>query len=341
MKKYTLMINGGIGKHICATTMIRQIKEKELDARITTISGFPEVFLHNPNIYRNLHHVTSYVFDDYIDGTEFRSGEPYHSLAYYHNQKHISNIFPLAYGFKEENENIYPEIYLHPDELREAQDLINKSKNPVITIQATGGNQKMGQMKDPRQLTARDLLQPTAQKIVDICTKEGFNVIQVRLPHEYQLNDVRSFDNIPFRKYMALAPFIAGHIGNDSAMMHTVAAFKKPSLIFWGNTNSTALGYPYMTNVYRDKCPTPMCARPHVGMPDLAPEGSWQCPHKSVCLQWTDEEIEKYVSEFINKIKKEAKNVKRIPLGPGQDNKCSECLPDKPGIKKKAYKSEK
>ena len=81
------MINGGIGKHICATTMIRQIKEAEPDARITVISGYPEVFLHNPRIHRNLHHTTSYVYDDYIKGTEFRNGDPYSMLDYYENKK--------------------------------------------------------------------------------------------------------------------------------------------------------------------------------------------------------------------------------------------------------------
>ena len=341
MKKYTLLFNGGIGKHICATTMIRQIKEEEPDARIVTISGYPEIFLNNPKIYRNLHHMTSYIFDDYIKGSEFRTGDPYHWIEYYNNKKHLSNLYPLAYRFPKENENIYPEIYLHQNEMREAEDLIVRSKKPVITIQSTGGNQMIRQMKDPRQLSPRDLLQPIAQKIVDICVKEGFNLLQIRLPHEYPLKDVMAFNNLPFRKYMALVPFISGHIGIDSAMMHAVAAFKKPSLIFWNNTNVDTLGYPYMTNINRDKCPTPMCSRPHVGMPDTVPEGGWQCPHNLICQQWSEEEIEKQVTEFLNKLKGEKQNVKRIPLGPVQDNQCGGCIEGKSEIKKKVYKSEK
>ena len=139
-----------------------------------------------------------------------------------------------------------------------------------------------------------------------------------------------------------MLPEVAGHIGIDSAMMHAAAAFKTPSLIFWHNTNIATLGYPHMTNIHRDKCPSPMCSRPHVGMPDMVPEGGWQCPHDLTCQQWTDEEIEKHVSEFLDKIKpKEVKDVKRIPLSPVQDTKCIECVEGESGDKKKAYKSEK
>jgi len=312
MKKYTLSISGGIGKHICATTLIRYIKEKEPNSRITVISAFPQVYFNNPRVYRNLHHITSYVFDDYIKGTDFRLGEPYAIKDYYDNKKHLSSIYPITYGFKEENKNIYPEIFLDENEKRNVRDF-TQSKKPIITIQATGGNQRVGQIKDPKQLNGRDLLYGTAQKIVNICKREGYDVVNVALPHEYKLQNVLIFQNQPFRAYAVMAPYIAGHIGIDSSMMHAVAAFRKPALIFWGCTNVNALGYPYMSNINRKACPNPMCARPHVGIPDLVPEGGWKCPYNLACREWTDEEIETNVMAFIKKLKESDKPIK-IPL---------------------------
>lgn len=289
MKKYTILISGGIGKHICATTMLRHIQEKEKDARITVISGYPEIFLFNPRVYRNLHHMAAYTFDDYIKGTEIRQGDPYSELDYYTQKKHCSELYSFSYGFGL-NENIYPEIYLSEDELREAEDLFKQSKLPMITFQPTGGNQQANnQSKDPRKFSGRDLSQDVAQQVVDSLA-DKYNIVQVALPHEYKLKGVKQF-NLPFRRFIALIPFIKGHIGIDSAMMHAVASFNKPGLILWGNTNKACLGYKNFLNVNRSKCPTPMCGRPHVSLPDLVPEGAWICPYGQVCNKWQFNEI--------------------------------------------------
>lgn len=317
MKRYTLLLNGGIGKHVCATTLLRYIQEKEPDSQITVISGYPEVFLFNPRVHRNLHFMTSYVFDDYINGTDLRIGDPYHLMEYYGNEKHISQVFPKAYRFESENENTYPELYIGDEEQRKVKEFAMQSKNPLITIQATGGNQMMqSPHKDPKQFSPRDLSLEVAQKIVDICVARGFNVIQVALPQEYHLKNVVIFEGQPFRSYIPIIPHISAHIGIDSAMMHAVAAFKKEALIFWNNTHEKTLGYPNMINVHRDKCPNPMCSRPHVGMPDQVPEGGWQCPYKLECQKWTLEEIEENVSKFLESLPKvEKKPPIRIPLG--------------------------
>jgi hypothetical protein len=296
---YTIFFNGGIGKHICGTTLLRHIQSKDKDAKLIVVSGFPEVFMHNPRVHRNLHHMTSYIFDDYIDGTDLRAGEPYSMIEYYHGKEHINKLFPKSFRFPDFNEDIYPEIYLSPDELRAAEDMIKQSDKPIITFQPTGGNQKVGQAKDPRSFTGRDLTKERAQKIVDLL-KDKYNVLHIRLPHEYALEGVR-WQEAQIRQFISLMPYTRAHIGIDSVMMHAAAAFKKPGLIFWGNTNIKNLGYPHFFNVFRDKCPTPMCGRPHVGIADIVPEGGWICPYGQVCNKYEESEIEEYITQFIEK----------------------------------------
>lgn len=293
---YTIFFNGGIGKHLCGTTLLRHIQNKDPEAKLIVVSGFPEVFLHNPRVYRNLHHMTSYIFDDYINGTDLRAGDPYSLIEYYHGKEHINKLFPKSMRFDGMNEDIYPEIYLSPDEIREAEDIIKQSNKPIITFQPTGGNQKVGQVKDPRSFTGRDLTQERAQKIVDLL-KDEYNILHIRLPHEYALKDVRA-QEWPIRKFIALLPYVRAHIGIDSVMMHAAAAFKKPGLIFWGNTNVHNLGYDHFVNVFRDKCSTPMCGRPHVGIADIVPEGGWICPYGQVCNKYEESEIEEYIKHF-------------------------------------------
>jgi hypothetical protein len=317
-EKFSIVVKGGIGKHICSTSLIRYIKEKYPKSKINVISAFPEVFNYNPNIYRNLHMGTPYLFEDYIDGSKYLEADPYHHIDFYSNKSHISEIYPLAYGFPSRNKNIHPELFMSASELKAARGFAENNK-PLISFQSTGGNQKAHQMRDPSELTGRDLPQEIAQKIVNLCRKEGYKVLHVKLPQEYKLKDTIEFDKgIEFRRYAALIPFIRGHIGIDSSMMHAVAAFKKPGLIFWGNTHSTALGYPYMTNKHRSACPTPMCSRPHFSMPDFVTGSRWVCPHGYKCQQWTDDEINEITQTFLNSIK--SSNQLKIPLNKEDKN---------------------
>ena len=43
-------IDGGLGKNIMATAIIKVIRKHYKDAHIVIITGYPDVFLNNPNI---------------------------------------------------------------------------------------------------------------------------------------------------------------------------------------------------------------------------------------------------------------------------------------------------
>ena len=300
-KKCALFINGGIGKELAATTLVRYLKERGY-GEITTISGYPEVFINNSDVYRNLHLNTSYIEDDYLKGKEIFSGEPYQLLDYRDGKKHLNQLYPIAYRFTEENYNIFPEIYPTEQEELEAQQIISQAPNPIITVQFQGGP-FMNQQGQPVNMdNTRNLNPHQGQLIVDKLIENGFSVLQVKAGNQFMCEDVQVLNLAP-RAYMVLSKFTAGHVGVDSFMNHVAGAWKKPSLIFWNSTHKTNLGYPSATNVFRDKCPTPMCNRPRVGYMDVVPGGAWSCPHDNQCQRWTDEEIIKHTNEFCQKLK--------------------------------------
>ena len=45
-------IEGGIGKNIVATNIVRAIKKAHPERNLIVVAPYPEVFVHNPNIYR-------------------------------------------------------------------------------------------------------------------------------------------------------------------------------------------------------------------------------------------------------------------------------------------------
>lgn len=302
-KKCALFIQGGIGKELCSTTLIKYLKDRGY-TKIITLSGYPEVFYNNPHVWRNLHLQTSYIESDYLDGVEIFSGEPYQLLDYREGVKHLNQLYPLAYRFNEENFNIFPEIYPSEQEEAEAQHIIQNAPNKIITVQFQGGPVSLPNNQPVSMDNTRNLNPHQAQLIVDGLIKEGFSVLQIKAGNQFICKDVQVLNLSP-RAYMVLSKFTSGHIGVDSFMNHVTGAWKKPALIFWNSTNHKNLGYPSATNVFRDKCPTPMCNRPRVGYPDLIPGGVWSCPYDKVCARWTDEEIIKYVDDFCKKLKED------------------------------------
>ena len=43
-------IDGGLGKSIMATAMIKVIKKRYKNSNLIIVSGYPDVFLNNPNV---------------------------------------------------------------------------------------------------------------------------------------------------------------------------------------------------------------------------------------------------------------------------------------------------
>ena len=49
-------IDGGLGKSIMATAVLKVIKKEYKKANIIVITGYPDVFIGNPNANKVLHH---------------------------------------------------------------------------------------------------------------------------------------------------------------------------------------------------------------------------------------------------------------------------------------------
>ena len=49
------MVDGGLGKSIMATAILKVIKKEYKKANIIVITGYPDVFIGNPNVNKVLH----------------------------------------------------------------------------------------------------------------------------------------------------------------------------------------------------------------------------------------------------------------------------------------------
>ena len=300
---YVLEITGGLGKHLLATSLIKWINEKFPESKITVISAFPEIFEYNPRIHRNLHLSQPYLFEDYIKGNDFRKGEPYALYEYYRDEdkKHIMELYPKAYGFNELNENPESEIYLTKGEELDGE-VFRRQNGNYITFQAFGGlinGMTPSRMKiDSDQ---RDMDFELACKIVAIFFKAGIKVVQARSQSERPIPGTIQI-NVPFRNFIPISKYSLGHVGIDSSMMHVAATLKKPQLIFWGGTHKDNLGYGGK-GVFNVANKFSMHCRPHLQLPDRKGVFPFKDENEGKEFEYTNEELEKYLKEFIDFIK--------------------------------------
>ena len=64
-------IQGGLGKNIAGTALIRDLKEFYFDRKLIMVVSYPEVFLNNPNIDR-VYQIgqAPYFYQDYIENKD-------------------------------------------------------------------------------------------------------------------------------------------------------------------------------------------------------------------------------------------------------------------------------
>jgi hypothetical protein len=67
-----LHINGGLGKCIMATAVVASYKRTFPDAKVIIVSGYPEVFVNNPYVYKNFPFATPYLWADYYGNPDWK-----------------------------------------------------------------------------------------------------------------------------------------------------------------------------------------------------------------------------------------------------------------------------
>jgi hypothetical protein len=138
MNQYVIFhIDGGIGKNIAATSVVKSIKAAFPDRKLIVVTAYPEVFLHNINIYRVYKFgYLPYFYDDYIKDKNsiILRMEPYHSGDLLYKRKSLPEIWCDVLNIKCVDNS--PEIFLTQRELIYVNNILKKegplSKEDVV-----------------------------------------------------------------------------------------------------------------------------------------------------------------------------------------------------------------
>jgi hypothetical protein len=243
-----LHINGGLGKVIMATAVVKNYATQNPKAKIVVVSGYPEVFLHNPNVYRNFPFQTPYLWVDYYGNPEWNvfAQDPYMEPDWIkNNPKHLIQIWTEMLGAKYIQKT--PLLHFSSAEVDELQKMIQVDK-PLIVVQSTGGS-----VPNARSWTRN----PPHSELETYLSKflETHYVLHVAVPDTPVLTNVHQrVDNLDRRKAMCLFHYAAEVIGIDSYALHARTANPNagPSTFFFPLSETVErLAYPGTNHKYK------------------------------------------------------------------------------------------
>lgn len=234
---------GGHGKQIIATTVIRAIKKKYPNKKIIWTTSWDGPAFYNPNLFRfyTLNQV-QYFFTDFIkENTKILKQEVYFTEDHIMQRKHVSqswcDMFDIPYdGYK-------PDLYLNPREIEIAKDKIKPDNRPIMLLQTHGGSVQQYSKKS----WYRDMPIEIAQKLVDYFAK-SYRILHIRNNDQPALQNTEPI-NLPHREMYAIFPLSTKRLFIDSFAQHVAAGLGLQSTVLWIGNKPEVFGYPEHINL--------------------------------------------------------------------------------------------
>ena len=304
IKNIIFVSEGGLGRVIASTAVVRKIKEKYPDKKILVVAGFPDVFLYNPDVFKVFRFDNPlYFYDDFVTPETFLMHvEPYRDHGYLHGDGHLIDVWCRSLGI--DPEGAKPQLHFLKKEDEAAQVYIDKitagGKKKFVLLQWTGGivpkSKNDGEYMDAiSRMHKRSIAKSVAQKLVNKLISRGYAVGVVQAENHPDLEGAERIF-FPIRNVLALLKYSDHFIGIDSFLQHAAAAMNVPGVVIWGGTKPERLGYKIHRNMTKQVCPTPFCHRPNSYIFDANPSGFiWNCPHDEKCMDYDADEI---IKEF-------------------------------------------
>lgn len=252
MNTIIFSIDGGLGKSIMATAVLKAIKKQYKKANIMVSSAYPDVFINNPNLNKIITSSNnSGLYRDYIQNKEAKVfiGDPYSTSDYITESKHLIQIWCEMYGVEYNGE--MPELFLSKAEKQYFEPFYKMDK-PILAIQPNGGaiNQPL------KYSWVRDIPTPIIEQVIEKF-KDNYAIVHIKRDDQLMYaNTIGALDN--FRSIAILLTLSKKRLLIDSSAMHIATALNLPSVVAWIGTNPKVFGYDMHTNILANEFTKPL-----------------------------------------------------------------------------------
>ena len=249
-EKYVVFhCEGGLGKNIASTAVIKNIAQKYKERKLIVVASFPEVFLNNPYIHRVYRlGVMAYFWEDYINNkdTIILRREPYFESSHITQKTPLYETWHKMYDLPYNKDKDLPELF--GNMIQNEMHLSWQRPRPILLLHTNGGPLIDG---SPIYAWARDMPRYVSESIVQQYSSQ-YHIIQVvkHASQGIQSPAVEIVDK-PMSNYelFSLVKASAKRVLIDSCLQHAAAAYQLPSTVLWIGTHPEMFGYSMHTNV--------------------------------------------------------------------------------------------
>jgi len=237
-------IEGGLGKSIMATAMVKVIKNHYKNSNLIVVTAYPDVFLNNPQVNRvkNINNIQG-LYLEYIKDKECKLfvSEPYRNSDFILEAPiFLLKTWCKTFGLTYNNEQ--PEIFLSKPEIDYFSPFYNTEK-PILAIQTNGG---------PVEQTynyswTRDIPEINVLDIIDYY-KNDYTIVHIKRESQKTYpNTLHAIDS--YRSIAILLQLSKKRLLIDSFAQHLAAALNLKSTVCWITTKPEVFGYDLHDNI--------------------------------------------------------------------------------------------
>lgn len=237
-------VDGGLGKNIMATAMVKVMKKRYKNANIIVVSPFPDVFLNNPDVFEVYQPAQSNgLYLKYVKDKKCKIfvGEPYRQSDFITEKPiHLFNTWCELFGLRYNNEQ--PQIYLTQPEIDYFKPYY-KTDKPILAIQPNGGPQGLGFQYS----WTRDIPEPNILELIEHY-KNDYTIIHIKREDQKVYPDtLQALDG--FRSIAILLQLASKRLLIDSFAQHLASSLDLKSTVCWITTKPEVFGYRLHDNI--------------------------------------------------------------------------------------------
>lgn len=280
-------IEGGLGKHIMATAILKVIKREHPQDKIYIVCAYPDVFKNNPMVNRvfNINNHGQF-YKDYIkdneDNTKILYSDPYTHSDFILNKKHLLKIWCEQWDLEYKNET--PEIFLTQAE-EDYYKPFYKTEKPILVIQPNGGPPSQGF----NYSWTRDIPESTVLNIINHFKKSHTIIHIKRQDQKIYPDTLQALDD--FRSIAILLQLSDKRLLIDSFSQHLAASLNLKSTVCWVTTQPDIFGYTLHDNILANQPDLQSDFTNNLYQPFELAQDISSCPYTNIDNILNDQEI--------------------------------------------------